>query len=206
MSEEKEKNIREILQDIQEHLNIPKNLYNEFGKYKYRSCESILAAAKPLLAKHKAILLLNDEMIMLGDRFYVKATASLQKREQVVRCNAFAREAKSKKGMDEAQITGAASSYARKYALNGLFAIDDTKDPDATNKHGKDRKKQPPLKTPDELREIFDGAKDVADLTARWKKHAADISKLQKVDRDDLAFHCKQIREVFEGAESTKEV
>lgn len=119
---------------IQSSLNAPKGQYNQFGKYKYRSCEDILAALKPLLKQNECTLTISDDIIQVGVRFYIKATANLtnSKGEQVI-VTAFAREEDSKKGMDASQVTGAASSYARKYALNGLFAIDDTKDADALN-------------------------------------------------------------------------
>lgn len=125
----------DLLNRIQKELKAPKGQFNSFGKYKYRNCEDILEAVKPLLGD--GTLILSDEIVQLGDRFYVKATATLcngdsnpAKRENVS-ASAFAREALDKKGMDDAQITGAASSYARKYALNGLFCIDDTKDADS---------------------------------------------------------------------------
>ena len=118
----------EILNKIQTKLKAPKGQTNSFGKYKYRSCEDILEAVKPLLGE--ATLTVWDEIVLVGDRFYVKATASLQSGEERAETSAFAREAEEKKGMDVAQVTGAASSYARKYALNGLFCIDDNKDPD----------------------------------------------------------------------------
>jgi hypothetical protein len=117
------------LNKIQKELKAPKGQTNDFGKYKYRSCEDILEAVKPLLGD--CMLTLSDEIVMLGDRFYVKATATLFTDDSdKVSVSAFARESFDKKGMDSAQITGAASSYARKYALNGLFCIDDTKDAD----------------------------------------------------------------------------
>ena len=126
-------NIAEKLMEIQGKLKAPKNQKNSFGNYNYRSCEDILEAVKPLLAEFKCTMTLNDEMVIVGDRIYVKATATLKSVEEpgdcVVNC-AFAREAESKKGMDESQVTGATSSYARKYALNGLFLIDDNKDAD----------------------------------------------------------------------------
>ena len=120
---------------IQQSLNAPKGQTHNYGKYKYRSCEDILEAVKPLLGE--LVLTISDEMVMLGDRFYVKATAKIESGGDHKEVSGYAREALAKKGMDEAQITGAASSYARKYALNGLFCIDDTKDADSTNKHGK---------------------------------------------------------------------
>ena len=130
-----------LLNSIQQGLKVPKNQNNSFGNYKYRSCEDILEAVKPLL-KDKGILTINDEIVLIGNRYYVKATAML--REFLINGNlndtivsAYAREEENKKGMDCSQITGSASSYARKYALNGLFCIDDTKDSDHTNKHEK---------------------------------------------------------------------
>ncbi len=122
----------------QNELKAPKNQYNSFGKYNYRSCEDILETAKPICKKHDLVLTLSDDIINVGDRYYVKATATLfdAKSESCLTSTASAREADSKKGMDESQVTGTASSYARKYALNGLFNIDDTKDAD-TDEHKK---------------------------------------------------------------------
>ena len=122
----------ETLRKIQQELKAPKGQYNSFAKYNYRSCEDILEAVKPLLAKHNATLLISDELVQVGERYYIKATAAFQgaKEEPPIHVSAFAREPLDKKGMDEPQITGTASSYARKYALNGLFLIDDTKDAD----------------------------------------------------------------------------
>lgn len=117
--------------DIQSELKAPKGQYNSFGKYKYRSAEDILEAVKPLLKKHECYLTLSDEPVFIDGRHYIKATATLcAENSDDVKVTAYAREPESKKGMDESQITGTASSYARKYALNGLFAIDDTKDAD----------------------------------------------------------------------------
>lgn len=128
----------EKLLQIQSKLKVPKGQYNEFGKYKYRSCEDILEALKPLLAEVKATVTLSDEIVQVGERIYIKATASFIDIEdkQTITTTAYAREEETKKGMDGSQITGASSSYARKYALNGLFAIDDNKDSDATNNQG----------------------------------------------------------------------
>lgn len=123
------------LEAIQKELNAPKNQYNSFGKYHYRSCEDILGAVKPLL--NGCALIVTDEIQMIGDRFYVVATAKLTDGKETVEAKGYAREELQKKGMDASQLTGATSSYARKYALNGLFAIDDAKDADATNDHGK---------------------------------------------------------------------
>ena len=117
-----------LLNEIQQKLKAPKGQFNSFGKYKYRSCEDILEAIKPLLGD--GVLTLTDEMVLIGDRYYVKAFAQLTNGEEKITVSAYARESLVKKGMDESQITGTASSYARKYALNGLFCIDDTKDAD----------------------------------------------------------------------------
>ena len=118
------------LLSVQCELNAPKNQYNSFGKYNYRSLEDITAAVKPLLKKYEANLIMRDEIVLVGERYYIKATAIFSSADGEVEVTAFAREAAEKKGMDDSQITGTASSYARKYALNGLFAIDDTKDAD----------------------------------------------------------------------------
>jgi len=119
-----------ILQEIQSKLKAPKGQRNTFGGYNYRSCEDILEALKPVLAEYGAAVLLSDEIVQMGTRWYVKATATLKTEKESISVTAFAREAENRKGMDESQITGSASSYARKYALNGLFGIDDTKDAD----------------------------------------------------------------------------
>jgi len=119
---------------VQQKLKVAKDLKNEFGGYRYRSAERILEEVKKVLSDNETILL-SDELILIGDRFYVKATATFTVDDKSVSTTAFAREAEIKKGMDAAQITGSASSYARKYALNGLLAIDDTKDADKTNQH-----------------------------------------------------------------------
>nr|DAE29736.1 MAG TPA: ERF superfamily protein [virus sp. ctyMK1] len=118
--------------NIQSELKAPKGQYNSFGKYKYRSAEDILEAVKPLCAKYECELTLYDEIVQIGDRYYIKATAKIEKDGTTPVCvTAYAREDESKKGMDGSQVTGSASSYARKYALNGLFLIDDTKDSDS---------------------------------------------------------------------------
>ena len=133
-------NIHQKLQGIQSSLKAPKGQTNKFGGYRYRSAEDILTSVKPLLAEWACTLVITDEMVEVGGRVYVKSTAVIastdDSSDSSIHVNAYAREAETKKGMDDAQITGSASSYARKYALNGLFAIDDTKDPDATNDHG----------------------------------------------------------------------
>lgn len=123
------------LSKIQAAVKAPKGQFNNFGKYKYRSCEDIVEAVKPIINPLGYYLTLTDEIVFIGNRFYIKATATISNGKETFSATSFAREEESKKGMDGSQITGAASSYARKYALNGLFAIDDTKDADATNTH-----------------------------------------------------------------------
>lgn len=130
--------IKEKLEKIQKELKAPKNQYNSFGGYNYRSCEDIMQAVKPLL--EGCVLTISDELLAIGDRYYIKATATLEDNEDKISVSAYARESETKKGMDASQITGASSSYARKYALNGLFLIDDVKDADSTNTHDKEDK------------------------------------------------------------------
>ena len=130
-------NIYEKLSNIQNELKAPKGQFNKFGGYKYRSCEDILEAVKPICKKYGAVLVLSDTLVNIGERYYIQATARLtdmsnnkESEDTCISNTAYAREEESKKGMDGSQITGTASSYARKYALNGLFNIDDTKDAD----------------------------------------------------------------------------
>ena len=134
--------IQEKLMNIQYELKCNKSQYNSFGRYAYRSSEDILEAVKPLLYKYKATLVINDDIVLIGDRFYVKATSKITDIEtgECVESTAFAREDESQKGMSSAQVTGSVSSYARKYSMNALFAIDDNKDADSTNTHNKDIK------------------------------------------------------------------
>jgi hypothetical protein len=124
-----------MLSKIQSLVKAPKGQVNKFGNYKYRSCEDIVEAVKLVINPLGYYLTITDEIVSIGERIYVKATATLSNGEYTFTASAYAREEETKKGMDAAQITGSASSYARKYALNGLFAIDDTKDADATNTH-----------------------------------------------------------------------
>lgn len=154
-------NTLEKLAAVQAELKAPKGQFNSFGKYRYRSCEDILEAVKPILKAHGLALVLKDDVRQIGERYYVTATAAVIDPEtgERVEATASAREEAEKKGMDASQITGAASSYARKYALNGLFAIDDTKDADATNDHGKGKDEAPAIVCADCGRPIRDGKK-----------------------------------------------
>jgi ERF superfamily len=126
------------ISDIQATLKAPKNQYNKFGQYNYRSCEDILEAVKPLLNKAGLVLTISDDVVQIGGRVYVKSTSTITDGTNNISNTSWAREAEEQKGMSPAQITGSCSSYAKKYSLNGLFLIDDTKDADATNTHGKD--------------------------------------------------------------------
>lgn len=139
-----ELHIKEKLIKIQSELKAPKGQFNKFGNYNYRNCEDILEALKPILKNVQAVITITDELVNIGDRYYIKSTVTLSDLEDEISTTSYAREEETKKGMDASQITGSASSYARKYALNGLFAIDDTKDSDATNDHEK-----PPQKPTD---------------------------------------------------------
>ena len=137
-------NIYEKLTQIQNELKAPKNQFNAFGNYNYRSCEDILEAVKPLLLKHKLTQIIDDDVKEINGRFYIKATITLfnsEKVEEAIIVSALAREEENKKGMDSSQLTGSTSSYARKYALTGLYALDDTKDSDGLNTHGKEHSK-----------------------------------------------------------------
>ena len=129
------KGLSELLIEVPAELKAPKGLYNSFGNYNYRSTESILESLKPILKEKGLLLTITDELVVLGDRYYIKAEAKLSKGEDSISVTAYAREEETKKGMDSSQITGATSSYARKYALNGLFLIDDNKDADTDEYH-----------------------------------------------------------------------
>lgn len=152
---EKEKTLTEKLQFIQSELKAPKSQKNKFGNYMYRSCEDILEAVKPLLKETGTVLLLNDNIELIGDRHYVHAQAIFRNNiDDDIVTGAYAREPLARKGMDDAQLTGATSSYARKYALNGLFAIDDAKDPDTTN-NGQNNNAKPIDKTLEIVEQAF---------------------------------------------------
>lgn len=180
-----------ILTDIQAELKAPKSQYNSFGKYHYRSLSDIDEAVKPLLVKHKAELFLDDEVVVIGDRYYVKATATFKSEEGTVVSKAYAREDETKKGMDGSQITGTASSYARKYALNGLFLIDDTKDADTEeyqNQTNQAAKKQADSKPKSQTNKI-------SKVKADSYKNAIDviIRKTGKADGSIMQWFCERL-------------
>lgn len=177
--------IYEELSRIQKELKAPKGQFNKFGNYKYRSCEDILEAVKPLLGK--CCLTISDEILLIGDRFYVKATARLAlSNDDYIENSALAREALDKKGMDESQITGASSSYARKYALNGLFAIDDTKELDGDNSNRE-------VETlPEELIKAVQETKTIDELSVLYNANKDDMSKELKQQFNNIVSNRKQ--------------
>jgi len=188
---EKELSLQESLVAIQSKLKAPKGQFNSFGKYNYRSAEDILEAVKPLLSEHNVVLNMSDRVELIGARYYIVSTAKVIKGEEEIASEGRAREDESKKGMDGAQVTGTSSSYARKYALNGLFCIDDTKDAD-TDEYAKQQQapKQPakpaqpapqPYPELDMEKELLaeseaNQAQSSAELTAIWNKYTLKTS------------------------------
>ena len=177
------KNILKKTFDIQQELKVPKNQRNTFGNYNFRNCEDIMEASKPICAKHNCLLTCSDELIQVGDRYYVKATATLFDidSEESISTSACAREEETKKGMDASQITGASSSYARKYALNGLLQLDDNKDAD-TNEYKKQQNKgnqKSTVKKVDKPVEMIDAnqIKIIHTLFTKIKKSESQIFK-----------------------------
>jgi len=192
---ENELSLQESLVAIQSKLKAPKGQFNSFGKYHYRSAEDILEAVKPLLAEHNVVLNMSDRVELIGTRYYIVSTAKVIKGEEEIVSEGRAREDESKKGMDGAQVTGASSSYARKYALNGLFCIDDTKDAD-TDEYAKQQQAAPkqakqaakpaqpapqPYPELDMEKELLaeseaNQAQSSAELTAIWNKYTLKTS------------------------------
>lgn len=172
--------------DIQHKLKAPKGQYNSFGKYNYRSCEDILEGVKPLLKEHNLALLIDDEIVQIGERYYVKATAKITDGREIISAIAYAREPDTKKGMDESQITGATSSYARKYALNALLCIDDTKDADTM-----DNSKKPVQQT--------------QETVYNWQTLKARATQ-GGISEDDLKHYLKETLKVNESKDMTQEL
>ena len=175
-------NLTEKLRNIQKELKAPKGQYNSFGKYAYRSCEDIFEAVKPLLDKNGLILRMTDSLEYIGDRYYIKATAILTDGDSFIENVGYAREEETKKGMDGSQITGASSSYARKYALNGLFLIDDVKDSDSTNKGDAELKDRTKLLA--SIKKLMSEKKVLPnEISEKFDKNSADMSdeELQEV-------------------------
>ena len=158
--------LNKALAVIQQTMKVPKSQRNNFGKYNYRNCEDILQAVTPLLGE--CILTISDEMVMVGERYYVKAIACIQLGKEKVEVTAFAREEENKKGMDSAQLTGSTSSYARKYACNGLFAIDDTKDADSMD----NRQQSAPVKAKAKPGDLLKGVSDFMKLSQQDRDKA----------------------------------
>lgn len=201
----KAKTVYEALSQVQATLNAPKGQYNSFGKYHYRNCEDILQAVKPLLGD--AVILVSDDIKHIGDRFYVEATAKFILGGEVIENKAYAREPFSKKGMDDSQITGATSSYARKYALNGLLLIDDNKDADSHDNRGEQRNTQPhqhPAQyQKSELAQVMSEGNDIATCEF-WRSMTQDAQQQQwsQLDKESqkhlkalLQEHPTQIKE-----------
>ena len=170
---------------IQSELKAPKGQYNSFGKYNYRSCEDILEGVKPLLAKHGLVLTIRDGIELIGDRYYVKATATITDGKEQLSTDAYARESLDRKGMDASQVTGSTSSYARKYALNGLLAIDDTKDADTM-----DNSKKPSQQT--------------QETVYNWQTLKARATQ-GGIGEDDLKHYLKETLKVNESKDMTQE-
>lgn len=176
MSEEK-LNLTQRLLNAQSELKAPKGQYNNFGKYKYRSAEDILEAVKPINAKHGVLLTITDEPVLVGDWHYIKATATITDGTESIVVTAYARESLNKKGMDDSQITGTASSYARKYALNGLYLIDDTKDAD-TDEYRNQGNKTPAIKSATQA-EVGNLKKEIIAFSDLMKKQGKDVTPAQ---------------------------
>lgn len=195
-----EKNINSLLVEVQSELKAPKGQYNSFGKYNYRSTEDILEGLKPILKEKNLVLVVFDDVVQVSDRVYIKSTAKLSYDQETIEVTAFARESLTKKGMDDSQITGTASSYARKYALNGMFLIDDSKDADSDefskqNKSQKDseqKSKQPKITLEEVKMSLNDLVKktggDYTAISAYLLKHVkADNFNELNVDQIQLA-------------------
>lgn len=215
-------NVYEKLSVVQSKLKVSKENFNSFGNYKYRSCEDILEGVKPLLKEVSAIVTLTDTVELIGDRFYIKATATFIDTEkgETVSVNASAREDVTKKGMDLAQVTGSVSSYARKYALNGLFCIDDTKDSDATNKHGEDEEEpytppkadKPPVTPPantelitkPQVNRMFALSDGNADICKEVLK-TFGYTKSDEVQKKHYEAICKAVQEVVAKGDNDKD-
>lgn len=192
------------LAQIQSELKAPKGQRNTFGKYNYRSCEDILEAVKPLLTERGLVILITDDIVQIGERYYVRATATIYDSEgSYISNSALAREENVKKGMDASQITGATSSYARKYALNGLLAIDDTKDADATNKGQDEPKNAKATAQPaftDEIRQALAKAQTVQELVETFGRLPQALR-----DSNEVKGYCAQLKNELESKQPATE-
>lgn len=191
---------------IQEKLKAPKSQYNSFGKYNYRNCEDILEAVKPFLKETETYLTIQDDIVFIGARYYVKATARLYSSQGTIiaETSAFAREEDVQKGMNASQITGSASSYARKYALNGMFCIDDTKDADTTNTHGKEEPAGKPTSGPDTTGEKKQPKqKTVGDVV---KKVMCPDNNSKLFGKEVAEIYCEKTCQSYKGCPAYSEV
>lgn len=194
---------------VQSELKAPKNQFNRFGNYAYRNAEDILESVKPLLSREGLVLTISDDIVQVGDRYYVKATATLTDGTNVLTNSALARESESEKGMQASQLTGSTSSYARKYALNGLLCIDDTKDADGLNKHGKEEPTPPKKKELTAEEKAAEIKKKVDEMVNRISKsdkvivdspeYETYVSFAQKIDALGYKFDAGRLIEAVEG-------
>ena len=204
-------NIYEKLAAIQQELIAPKNQFNKFGNYSYRSCEDILEGLKPCLKKVNAAVKISDEIIQIGDRYYIKATANLIDCEsgESISNTALAREEDSKKGMDSSQLTGSTSSYARKYALNGLFCIDDVKDADSRDNSARDTKQNKDIATSEadriaKVNEVMSVLKE-KDIDVEIVKRLYKVDDLRTLDVkkcDNIMKHLDDIKKKQEESKN----
>lgn len=197
--------IHKALREVQLALKVPKSQTNDFGHYKYRNCEDILEALKPLLDKNGLTLMISDKLENIGDRYYVKAIAAVTDGEATISVDAYAREEETKKGMDAAQITGSASSYARKYALNGLFNIDDTKDADSQDntKHVSAPAKTSGYANVAQIKLLMAKARDYSGLSER-----TDIKNwfVEKVGLEPTAVPKDEVDKILKFMEEEKDI
>ena len=200
---------------IQSELKAPKNQFNRFGNYAYRNAEDILESVKPLLSRDGLVLTISDDIVQVGDRYYVKATATLTDGTNILTNSALARESESEKGMQSSQLTGSTSSYARKYALNGLLCIDDTKDADGLNKHGKEEPspKKKELSAEEKAAEIKKKVDDMLNRISKADKivvgsseYETFVSFAQKIDALGYKFDAGRLIEALEGKAFTDDL
>lgn len=200
--------MNDTLRKVQMELKAPKNQYNPYGKYNYRNCEGILEAVKPLLEKHKANLTITDSIVSMEGRWYIKATAVFESEEGVEVVNGWAREPDARKGMDESQITGTASSYARKYALNGLFLIDDMKDADAKEhrdeRDNREKEAEPPKETSKVGAEQIERLKKFADKVGVGIDTICERFGVQVLQDLTMEQYASAIRSLQKNAERMK--
>jgi|LSQX01.1.fsa_nt_gb hypothetical protein len=199
-----EKNIYSLLNEVQAELRVPKGQWNDFGGFHYRSAEDILEAVKPLLYKRDMTLIMTDDAVMMGERHYIKATVTIYHGDQHISVSAYAREAESRPKMDVAQLTGSASSYARKYALNGLLLIDDIKDAD-TNEYNKQGNGKPKAKAKpvDDDRLPWDMDEDEGEYLAKDEVATLQRYAIRKLGRDEAEVCLRKMYAYYKVASET---